>query len=294
MKEAAFMTRPRTGSGVSPAAMELAPWFHNLHLPDGSQTAPEHPLGDFPACKWQQFGFRLPEDLRNWTVLDIGCNAGFYSIELARRGAQVTALDKDAHFLRQLEWAIREFKVDGQIRVQQGQVYDLAHSRERFDLVLFMGVFYHLRHPLLGLDIVAEKTKRLLVFQTLTMPGDEIDEARDLELDERDQMLGAGWPRMAFIEKALAGDETNWWAPNHAAVEALLRSSGMQSIERVAHEIYLCHPEPRRIPGTKTWDREELRSATGQLMGNPNLEPGTHGSDHPPWPPRGDCERTVE
>jgi tRNA (mo5U34)-methyltransferase len=294
MKEAAFMTRPKFGSGVSPVAMDLAPWFHNLHLPDGSQTAPDHPLGDFPACKWRQFAVRLPDDLRGWTALDIGCNAGFYSIELARRGAEVTALDKDAHFLRQLEWAIQEFKLEGQIRIQKGQVYNLAHTSERFDLILFMGVFYHLRYPLLGLDIVAERTKRLLVFQTLTMPGDAIEEARDLELDERDAMLRAGWPKMAFIEKALARDETNWWAPNHAAVEALLRSSGMQSIERVAHEIYLCQPGSRQIPAAKAWDREELRSATGQPTVNPHGEPGARGSDHPPWNRRADGERTYD
>src|SRR5689334_394872 len=56
----------------------LAPWFHNLHLPDGSQTAPNHPLGDFPCFKWEQISESVPERLEDWTALDIGCNAGFY------------------------------------------------------------------------------------------------------------------------------------------------------------------------------------------------------------------------
>ncbi len=64
---------------------ELKPWFHNLHLPDGQETAPDHPLGDFPAFKWKQIAPHLPRDLAGWQVIDIGCNAGFYSFELARR-----------------------------------------------------------------------------------------------------------------------------------------------------------------------------------------------------------------
>ena len=64
----------------------LGPWFHNLHLPDGTQTVPDHFLGDFPTFKWEQIRDYLPADLAGWTALDIGCNAGFYSFELARRG----------------------------------------------------------------------------------------------------------------------------------------------------------------------------------------------------------------
>src|SRR6185312_14831575 len=52
----------------------LAPWFHNLHLPDGRQTAPDHSLGDFPAFKWREIEPHIPQDLSGWRVLDIGCN----------------------------------------------------------------------------------------------------------------------------------------------------------------------------------------------------------------------------
>src|SRR3954466_15360999 len=83
----------------------LGPWFHNLHLPDGTETAPAHPLGDFPRVKWQQIAPHVPADLRGLTALDIGCNAGFYSFELARRGARVRALDIDRHYLEQAAWA---------------------------------------------------------------------------------------------------------------------------------------------------------------------------------------------
>ena len=57
---------------------ELGDWFHNLDL-GGVQTAPNHFLGDYPAVKWRQFEGAIPDNLRGWTVLDIGRNAGFYS-----------------------------------------------------------------------------------------------------------------------------------------------------------------------------------------------------------------------
>ena len=243
----------------------LNPWFHNLHLPDGTQTAPDHPLGDFPAFKWKQIARHLPENLAGWSVLDIGCNAGFYSFALAQRGARVIGIDVDTHYLEQARWAAQQFGLQHQVAFQQLQVYDLAHSDATFDLVLFMGVLYHLRYPLLGLDIVAQKVRRLLVFQTLTMPGAEIyEETANRDMHERRALRKPGWPKMAFIEHDFAGDPTNWWVPNHAGAEALLRSSGLQVIGRPGHEIYLCTPDPSRPSCVTTWNVAELLSATGR------------------------------
>ena len=219
----------------------LAPWFHNLHLPEGRETAPDHPLGDFPRFKWSEIAPHVPADLTGWTALDIGCNAGFYSFELARRGARVTGLEVNRHYLRQARWAARRFGADVEFR--EGDVYDLVGAGEQWDLVLFMGVLYHLRHPLLALDAVAAATRRLLVLQTLTMPGDErVSAPDDLDIDERDRLLEPGWPTMAFVEKRLADDETNWWAPNAACVEAMARSAGLRIAAHPAHEVWLCRP----------------------------------------------------
>jgi tRNA (mo5U34)-methyltransferase len=124
------------------------------------------------------------------------------------------------------------------------EVYDIEKYSGRFDLVLFMGVFYHLRHPLLALDAISKKVGRLMIFQTLTMPGEETyNYISDFGIHQREIMLEPGWPKMAFIENSLNGDPTNWWAPNHSAVMAMLRSSGFHNIERTAHEIYICRVE---------------------------------------------------
>lgn len=244
----------------------LGPWFHNLHLPHGIQTAPHHPYGDFPSFKWQLLSPLLPPRLDGWTALDIGCNAGFYSIELARRGARVVAIDPEPRVLRQAAWAARQFGVADRIHFRQAPVYDLARSEETFDLVWFMGVFYHLRYPLLGLDIVAEKVRRMMVFQTLTMPGDEVcdrvpDTSGTDDIEDREMFLTAGWPLMAFIEQTYMGDPTNWWAPNRSAVQALLRSAGFRITAEPGHEMYICEPDAAKSQGR---DVAELHAATGR------------------------------
>ncbi|HTE20377.1 MAG TPA: TIGR04290 family methyltransferase [Armatimonadota bacterium] len=262
MIETASSSRPRP---LHEQIAGLGPWFHNLHLPDGTQTAPDHFLGDFPRFKWQQLESHLPDDLHGWTALDIGCNAGFYTFELARRGARVTGVDVDPRYLAQARWAARQFDLEERVEFRQMQVYDLAHVDEAFDLVLFMGVFYHLRYPMLGLDIVAQKVRRLMVFQTLAMPGDEVFEnTYDRGLNDREEMLVPGWPKMAFLEHRFAGDPTNWWAPNRACIEAMLRSSGLRVAGRPEPETYLCEPDPERPSCVSTWNAGELHSATGR------------------------------
>src|SRR5207249_11310632 len=134
---------------------------------DGVQTAPDHFLGDYPNLKWRQFEHAIPKDLRGATVLDIGCNAGFYSIEMKRRGAgRVVGIDSDESYLAQARFAAEVTGAD--IEFRRMSVYRVADLRERFDLVLFMGVLYHLRHPLLALDLLRlYLVKDRMVFQSL-------------------------------------------------------------------------------------------------------------------------------
>jgi tRNA (mo5U34)-methyltransferase len=239
----------------------LGPWFHNLHLPDGTETCSDHPLGDFPAWKWRQIAPSVPADLTGKTALDIGCNAGFYAFELAARGAEVLGIDIDPHYLAQARWAAEKLGLEDRVTFRRAPVYALQTLEQRFDVVLFLGVFYHLRHPLLALDIVADKVGDLLVVQTMTMPGEEVRTlSEDPGLFGRQALLDPGWPKMAFIEHRLADDPTNWWAPNHACVEALLRTAGIEVRDRPGHEIYVCGRAPDRDPETAEIVRDELRA----------------------------------
>jgi tRNA (mo5U34)-methyltransferase len=221
---------------------QLAPWFHNLHLPSGHQTAPDHPLGDFPRIKWWELSSAIPDDLAGWRALDVGCNAGFYSFALARRGASVLAIDADEHYLRQARWAAEQYRLSGRIVFERLQVYDLGRRAERFDLVLFLGVLYHLRHPLLALDLLAGLADRLLVLQTLTMPGSGTGAPRDLPIEGREALVEPSWPKLAFVEGRLADDPTNWWVPNESCVESMLRTCGLEVLARPGYQLWVCRP----------------------------------------------------
>lgn len=239
---------------------DLGPWFHNLHLPDGTQTSPHHPFGDFPSFKWQHVAATVPEDLSGWTVLDIGCNAGFYSFELARRGARVVGVDVEPMYVRQARWAARELGLRDRVDFIEGDVYSLLNARQHYDLVWFTGVFYHLRYPTLALDLVRRVTDRLMAFQSMTMPGEARDIAPpDVPLNRRDLLLEAAWPKMAFVEHRIADDGSNWWVPNASCVEALLRSAGFSVLSRPEHEFYICEPVP--VPEQSGHDLMRVRAA---------------------------------
>src|SRR3954470_13346637 len=151
MKTAVKQAKP--GENIAEQVRALGLWFHNLDL-RGVQTAPNHFLGNYPQNKWQSFAAAVPADLTGKSVLDIGCNAGFYSIEMKRRGAErVVGIDSDEQYLAQARFAAEVSGVS--IELQQLSVYDVGRLGERFDLVLFMGVLYHLRHPLLALDLLS-------------------------------------------------------------------------------------------------------------------------------------------
>jgi tRNA (mo5U34)-methyltransferase len=223
---------------------ELGDWFHNLNL-RGVNTAPNHFLGDYPRSKWQNFAHAIPEDLHGKTVLDIGCNAGFYSIEMKKRGAErVVAIDFDEVYLAQARFAAEVEEVD--IELRRLSVYDVAKLREKFDIVLFMGVLYHLRHPLLALDLIHEHVaKDLLIFQSMQRGSSEPHNNQpDYSFGEREVFDAPEFPRLFFIEKRYAGDPTNWWIPNRSCTEAMLRSAGFEILSRPEEEVFACRWVP--------------------------------------------------
>ena len=276
------MTLQSSAAALPPGAPP-GPWFHNLTLPDGSggtlRTAPDHPLGDFPRFKWDAIAPHLPGDLSGTNALDVGCNAGFYSLELARRGAAVTALDHDPRYLAQARWAAGKFALLNPPTFREGSVYDLARVRpgepDRFGLVWFMGVLYHLRHPLLALDILAERCAPggTMVFQTLTLPepphnaearpGLGVRDEKNVRIGERAALRSPGWPTLAFVEHEFEDDPTNWFLADAPACRAMLRTAGFTiEAEIPEQETFVCR---RREDGgyTDGLRRAELRAATG-------------------------------
>lgn len=238
-----------TRQDIERRVAELGEWFHNLDL-KGVKTAPRHFLGDYPTLKFQSFAHAIPPDLCGKTVLDIGCNAGFYSMEMKRRGAErVVAIDFDEQYLAQARFAAEVNGYD--IDFRQMSVYEVGTLNEKFDIVLFMGVLYHLRHPLLALDLLHQHVvKDTLIFQSLLRGSAGMQQFRaDYSFHETELFDNPNFPRMYFIEHRFSNDPTNWWIPNRACAEAMLRSAGFEIIAHPEAEVFICRASSP-APGT--------------------------------------------
>lgn len=229
-----------TADRIRQRVSELGEWFHNLNL-RGVQTAPNHFLFDYPNTKWAKFAHAVPSDLTGRSVLDIGCNGGFYSFEMKRRGAdRVLGIDSDERYLAQARYAAEVLKMDVEFR--QLDTYDVGQLNERFDVVLFMGVLYHLRYPLLALDLIREHVAHdLFIFQSLQRGSDIVEPIEpDYPFAEKEIFDRPGFPKMHFVEKRYTGDPTNWWIPNRSCAEAMLRSAGFEILDHPEDEVHIC------------------------------------------------------
>ena len=236
-----------TSAAIAPDALarqisELGEWFHNIDL-HGIQTAPNHFLGDFPNVKWRHISPALPLDLSGATVLDIGCNGGFYSLQMKRRGAKrVLGIDICERYLEQARLASRTLGLE--IELEKRSVYEVDQIAGQFDFVIFMGVLYHLRYPLYALDKVVTKVGGRLVFQTMIRGSDEVKPwEADYDFWRKEMFADPSWPQMYFIEQSYSSDYTNWWVPNRAAAEAMLRSAGLEIESHPESETWICRPD---------------------------------------------------
>jgi len=234
---------------------QMGEWFHNIDL-NGVPTAPDHFLGDFPRVKWKQIAPALPQDLSGASVLDVGCNAGFYALEFKKRGAaRVLGVDVDDRYLNQARFVAATLGLE--IEFEKLSVYRVDSIPGQFDYVLFMGVFYHLRYPLYALEKLITKVKGRLIFQTMVRGSTVSPKLEDdYHFWNTNIFNNPDFPRMHFIEKSYAGDPTNWWIPNHGAVEAMLRSSGLAIEAHPEAETWICRPESVMRDGKYLIDHE--------------------------------------
>jgi tRNA (mo5U34)-methyltransferase len=160
---------------------------------------------------------------------------------MKRRGAdRVVGIDSDERYLAQARFAA---EVSGtEIELRRMSVYEVGGLGEKFDLVLFLGVLYHLRHPLLALDLLYEHVAgNMLVFQSLQRGSDEIEPIEeDYHFWVTDVFDKPGYPKLHFVERRYSEDPTNWWIPNRACTEGMLRSAGFDIVDRPEAEVYVC------------------------------------------------------
>jgi tRNA (mo5U34)-methyltransferase len=160
---------------------------------------------------------------------------------MKRRGARrVVGIDHDGDYLAQAKFAAEVLGLD--IEFRRLSVFDVALLGERFDVVIFMGVLYHLRHPLLALDLIrAHVAKDMLIFQSMQRGSKDVAELdADYPFIETTIFDRPDYPKLHFIERRYAHDPTNWFVPNRAAAEAMLRSSGFTIEAHPEEEVYIC------------------------------------------------------
>ncbi len=191
-------------------------WFHSFRLPDGRQFEGHLSLEELET---RVSLMPIPEDLSGKRVLEIGAWDGWFSFEMERRGAEVVALDcvevKNFLYIHQelgskIDYRIADFQ------------HVSPRSYGRFDIVLFLSVLYHLKHPLLALEKVCALTSDLAVVSSFitddyTRPAEEL--LREI-------------PRLEFYETdELGGQMDNWFGPNLASLMALCRAAGFARVE---------------------------------------------------------------
>jgi tRNA (mo5U34)-methyltransferase len=191
-------------------------WFHTMDLGQGVVTPG---VDDTP----RKLGLiAMPEDLSGKSVLDIGAWDGFFSFEAERRGAQrVVALDSycwsGEGWGSKAGFELARKALDSRVEDVFLDVMDISpDTAGTFDLVLCLGVLYHLKYPLAALEKVAGVTRDHLILET------EVD------------LIPLRTPAMAFYpEDELNCDSTNWWAPNPAALAAMLKTAGFRKVTTV-------------------------------------------------------------
>ena len=195
---------------------EVGPWFHQIQITDEIKTrdiapsAGPQPL-DHPMPRWKILEQFLPTILHGQKVLDIGCADGFFSIELAKRGASVLAVDASAPHIKRLNWVIKTLDIPN-IQTRVSTLEELERT-ERFDFIYMIALLYHLKNPLLGLEILSVITRKLFLETVLW------NKVEGPYLYLRPPIPGVqGSPR---------------WLPTHECVLEMLAFTGFKKIERL-------------------------------------------------------------
>ena len=209
----------------------LKPWFHSIDLGDGIriQRDPVHgPDTTYPENLWETIKELLPGNLQGLRVLDVGCNAGYFSVEMKRAGASyVLGIEAFPQYLAQAKLIRDILQIDLDLR--ELNVYQVTEDLGPFDITLFLGVLYHLKHPLLALEILANVTKGILVVESAVLPDFPASNS---------QIRDYGGPiyELRFVGNEPVGNEPevvglqNWFVPSLSCLRAFLQTVGFKHI----------------------------------------------------------------
>jgi tRNA (mo5U34)-methyltransferase len=210
----------------------LEPWFHRIDLGNGIFTKTESVMGepvDHPQPTWELVRQCLPADLSEKSVLDVGCNGGFYCVETKRLGARrVLGVDGQRQHVRQALFVRKVLGLDLEFR--RYSVYDLRpETMGRFDVTLALGLVYHLKHLIFALERLYDVTNELLIVESAIIPPEQTPSSFAQPLGELTQTLH---PLFYAENPAEAKEQVfNWFLPSVTALQALLLNVGFAQVE---------------------------------------------------------------
>jgi tRNA (mo5U34)-methyltransferase len=233
--------------GILEGIAQLEPWWHCIDLGQGIKTKTVSLMGeplDHPLDRWELISKLLRTDLSGKSVIDIGCNAGFFSIEARRRNAAyVLGIDTKRHELMQANFVKRILNLD--IDYRQMSIYDLDQgSIGQFDVVLALGIIYHCKHLLIALEKLFSVTKELLIVDSSVLSGKNITKNLDYQSGSHHEIVNL----LGYVDQSTGSvDENhkNWFFPTGDCLRSMLVDIGFNNVDLVLNEgqraVLVCH-----------------------------------------------------
>jgi tRNA (mo5U34)-methyltransferase len=216
------MTKPQILERIA----ALKPWFHSIDVGDGIRIERDPVYGEdttYPEDLWRTVKKLLPGSIQGLRVLDVGCNAAYFSVEMKRAGASyVLGIEGFPQYLAQAKLVRDILQIDLDLRGLN--VYQITEDLGQFDITLFLGVLYHLKHPLLALEILANVTKGILVVESAILPDFS---------SSNPQIKDYGGPvhELRFVGNELGVEDLqNWFIPSLSCLKAFLHTIGFSHI----------------------------------------------------------------
>ncbi len=205
-----------TDDEVRARVAKVKVWYHKIELRRGIST----PGINDPTDTMKHL--ELPADCRGMRALDLGARDGFFSFEMERRGAQVVAIDYAPKHVTGFATAAEI--LGSKVEYRQANIYDLTPDAVgKFDVVLFLGLLYHLPDPMQAINLVRALCTGRLCMEThaidncLMMPDGKMSTLKDVA------PVLANIPLMQFYPgTSLSGDHTNYWGPNLKCLTGML------------------------------------------------------------------------
>jgi SAM-dependent methyltransferase len=223
----------------------LGKWYHRIDLGGGIVT----PGTNNQAITFALYASRfLPSDLSGLTVLDLGANACGLSIEFARRGADVVAIEHGATYAAQAEFVLDRLGLREKVRIIRSDIFSALKLGQEFDIVCYVGLSYHLRHPQLALDMIGWLTKPhghlLASSQTMDAEGYRMQNRVERYPHERGELFG--------------------WEPTEPVFEAMILQAGFDDVTLVSTS-----PHPGESEGNVAGNRSYFHAIGGKHVALP-------------------------